>query len=43
MGTGGSFRVGKAAGVEADHSSASSDEVKLYLYFPVRFHGVVLN
>jgi hypothetical protein len=47
MGTRGSFTGGKAAGVEADHSSPSSAEVKecveLYLHSPIHLHGVVLS
>jgi hypothetical protein len=42
-----SFPGGKAAGGEADHSPPSSAEdkecVELYLYSPIRLHGVVLN
>jgi len=42
-----SFRVGKAAGLEADHSPPPSEEVKIewrYMSIPsIRFHSVVLN
>jgi hypothetical protein len=47
LGTRGYFPGSKAAGREADHSTASSTEVKewveLYLHSPIRLHGVVLS
>jgi hypothetical protein len=47
MGTGGSFPGVKRPGREANHSPATSAEVKknvdLYIHYPIRLHGVVLN
>jgi hypothetical protein len=33
----------KWPGHNADHFRLTSDEVKLYLHFPIRHHGVMLN
>jgi hypothetical protein len=47
VGTRGYFPGEKRPGREADHSPPSSAEVKecveLYLYSPIRLHGVVLS
>jgi hypothetical protein len=47
MGTGDSFPGVKRPGRDADHSPPASTEVKknvhLYIYSPIRLHGVVLN
>jgi hypothetical protein len=47
MGNRGSFRGGKAAGAEDDHSPPSSAEVKNGWSYtstpPIRLHGVVLS
>jgi hypothetical protein len=46
-GVGGSFLRVKRPGPEADYLSPSSAEMKecveLYIHFPIRLHGVMLN